>query len=92
MLAYRAGDYPAAVAPLSKTVELFAAHGCESTEPVIRGGLVLAMTQWQLGQKVEARRTLADAQAMFERDDFTTIWDDRMILNHLRREAEQLIQ
>ena len=53
--------------------------------------LVLAMAQYQKGQKVEARKTLAAAVASHDWNDAKATNHDAWIIHILRREAEALI-
>jgi hypothetical protein len=55
--------------------------------------LFLAMIQWQLGRKDEARRLLAKAQAAIDKEfqSPTAFYNSRAVLEVLRREAEALI-
>ena len=54
--------------------------------------LFLAMTKWQLGQQVEARKLLAEILPAVDRElDFpASEWNRRATLEILRREAEAL--
>jgi serine/threonine-protein kinase len=54
-------------------------------------GLVLAMDQFQLGQKVEARKTLEKTLKTFDRRLEIADHREAWMAHILRREAEQLI-
>jgi len=77
---YRAGDWKSAVVALEKSSEL--RKGGDAND-----GFFLAMTQWQLGKKEEARQCYDRAVAWMEKNKPKD--DD---LRHLRAEAAELLK
>lgn len=91
MAEYRLGHYAAAVEPLQKTLSMDGNFTCP--------GLMLAMTDYQLGKKDEAKAMLAKlAKHMDETSPKFTkaslgddAWTDTLVDRHLLREATALM-
>jgi serine/threonine protein kinase len=90
-LYYRARNFEAARKQLSPAIESLDQLPA-SQYSVNYGRFFLAMTAWQLGDKAEAARLLADAKAAADEELKTQpYWNRRATLELLRREAERLI-
>jgi serine/threonine protein kinase/tetratricopeptide (TPR) repeat protein len=91
ILHYRAGQYDEAAKGLTESIAAFA-RDSSSEATVIYPQLVLAMTQWRLGNELESRRLLAKSQvAIDEAIKSNPRWNRRATLNLLRAEAEELL-
>jgi tetratricopeptide (TPR) repeat protein len=76
---YRAGDWPAALAALKKSLELRKGITAD-------GGLILAMTHWQLGEKDQARKCYDQAVRWMD-----TNQPQNAEVNRFRAEAAALL-
>src|SRR5262249_20194880 len=83
-----------AVPLLEKSISEYAGKRAIGTGTVLFPKLLLAMTRWQLGQREEARRILAEIQPAVDRElqSPLSLWQRRAQLEVLRHEAEALIQ
>ncbi|HEX2476961.1 MAG TPA: serine/threonine-protein kinase [Lacipirellulaceae bacterium] len=86
---YRVGKYEGAAVQLEKSI---AVHLDNLNINFQR--LFLAMTKWQLGQRAEARRLLAEIQSAIDPklNSLSTPFNDRLCFEFLLREAEALIE
>ena len=85
-LLYRTGNYEEAAKRLSDAVAAFK-KGDADAAPYPR--FFLAMTKQKLGDKAEAKRLLADAQAAMDDEMKAYVtWNRRATLELFRREAE----
>jgi WD40 repeat protein/Tfp pilus assembly protein PilF len=90
---YRAGNYEAAVQQLNEAVKLQKEEGTSWMQ------LFLAMAHYRLGQSEEAKQWLAKAmkqidvrlQSAKDSEAKPPSWEQRLMWQHLRREAEALI-
>jgi tetratricopeptide (TPR) repeat protein len=91
---YRAGQYERAASNLKKSIAEYPSHPPTGVGMVLFPKLLLAMTKWQLGQRDEARRLLAETQPAINESLQTpsTYFQRRVTLEILRREAEALIE
>ncbi len=91
ILQFRNGDFEGAQKQLTEAISAAGKPGIAQTS-IAYPQFFLAMTKWRLGDKAEARRLLAEAQAAAEMDLKTTsTWNRRATLELFRREAESLI-
>jgi hypothetical protein len=93
-LLYRAGQYEQAAQRLEESLAAYPDDALRAFRTALDRQLLLAMTRWQLGQRNEARRLLADAQPALDewlQKPFNT-WMRRAEIELLRREAEALIE
>jgi TolA-binding protein len=91
---YRAGQYKQAAERLEESVAAFPSGSAPATDSISYPRLFLAMTQWRLGQKDEARRLLAETLPAVDKElqSPASVWNRRAALEVLRREAEALIE
>jgi serine/threonine protein kinase len=92
---YRADKYDRAAKLLTQDIEDFPGGPMSlAFDPINYRKLFLAMTNWQLGQKSEARRLLAEVQLAVDKElqSPALVWSRRATLEILRREAEALIR
>jgi tetratricopeptide (TPR) repeat protein len=86
LVLHRAGRFAEAVERIKAAL---------AQKPVAERGAVeqlfLAMAQFRLGRHQDARKGLAEAQQYIDKGKATD-WQERLELEHLRREAEALIQ
>ena len=91
VLLYRTGNYDEAAKQLSEATAAFAKDAQHDTS-VIYSQFFLAMATQKLGDKADAKRLLAEAQAAMDAELKTSpLWDRRIILELFRREAESMI-
>jgi tetratricopeptide (TPR) repeat protein len=83
---YRAGRWEEAVQRLTEAIPALGEG--DPTRPI--GGLFLAMAHARLGHAAEAREWLAKATAWMD-ESMPRFWQFRVMLSHLRREAEALL-
>jgi tetratricopeptide (TPR) repeat protein len=90
---YRAGQYAQAAQRLEESIAAFPSGSAPVTDSKSYHRLFLAMTQWKLGKKDEARQLLAETQPDVEREleSPASAWNRRATLEILRAEAEALI-
>jgi tetratricopeptide (TPR) repeat protein len=91
---FRAGQYEQAAQCLNEALAQFPSDAPPSHGPDLVRQLLLAMTQWQLGEHDEARRMLREMQPRIDerlRSPWIN-WDGRAVLEIRRREAEAMIQ
>jgi tetratricopeptide (TPR) repeat protein len=88
---YRAGQYQQAALHLKESIPAFSSKSIVVTDSVNYPRLFLAMATWQLGQKNDARKLLAETLPDIEQEMKATSWNRRATLEILRREVEALI-
>ena len=92
MLEYRTGHFEEAARQLTTAMTAAQNDKTQKTSPLY-SQFFLAMADWQLGQKDEARQLLKDAQAgMDQVMKSPPAWNRRATLELFRHEAEALIQ
>src|SRR5262245_16853447 len=91
---YRAGQYEQAAKRLEESIA-----ACRSTTPPAADAmnyhrLFLTMTKWQLDEKDEARKLLAETLPVVEKElqSADSSWNRRATLELLRKEAQSLIE
>jgi serine/threonine protein kinase/tetratricopeptide (TPR) repeat protein len=91
---YRAGQYEQAAQRLEESIAAYPSGPERGVDTINYQQLLLAMVQWQLGQKDAARRLLAETLPAIDKelDSPSTSWNRRATLEILRREAETLIE
>jgi len=91
---YRAGQYEQAANRLKEGVANYPAEPVPGHDTMNYQQLFLAMTQWQLDQKDEARQLLAKTLPAVEKElqAPSSSWNRRATLEVLRAEAEVLIR
>ena len=92
---YRAGQYEQAAQRLEESIAAYPSAPADTGFDTLNyQQLFLAMTKWQLGQRDEARRLLAETQSAVDKElqAPSTLWNRRTSLELLRREAEALIE
>jgi tetratricopeptide (TPR) repeat protein len=90
---YRIGHYEQAVKQLEESIAAFSKDATVITNSINYPRLFLAMSQWQLGKKDEARRFLAETLPNVEQEleSPASGWNRRATLELLRDEATALI-
>jgi tetratricopeptide (TPR) repeat protein len=90
---YRAGQYEQAAQRLEESIAAYPSGPERGDDTVNYQQLLLAMTQWQLGQRDTARQLLAETLPAIDKelDSPSTSWNRRATLEILRREAAALI-
>jgi tetratricopeptide (TPR) repeat protein len=88
-ICYRAGDFPAAVQHLKRSVDHWSevVQANESARGCLTAELYLAMAHCRLNEPEEAARQLAAAEEYIERD-----WVDRAFRKGVKKEAKQLVE
>jgi tetratricopeptide (TPR) repeat protein len=91
---YRAGQYKQAAQRLEEAVAAFPTGSSPATRSISYPRLILAMTKWQLDERDEARRLLAETQPAIDKElqSPSTTWNRRATLELLRAEAGALIR
>jgi tetratricopeptide (TPR) repeat protein len=91
---YRSRQFDQAAQRLAESIAAFPSYSAPVTDSKNYHRLFLAMTQWQLGQKGDARRLLTDTlpDITEELESPTSTWNRRATLEILRHEAEALIE
>jgi hypothetical protein len=93
-LFYRAGQYELAAQRLEESLAAYPDDALRDFRTALDKKLFLAMTKWQLGQRDEAQRLLAETLPAIDewlQKPFNT-WMRRAEIELLRREAEALIE
>ena len=91
ILHYRAGQYEEAAKRLAESITAYDGDSSDESS-VIYPQLVLAMTQWRLGNELDSRRLLAESQVAIDEAMTSSLrWNRRATLNLLRRETEALL-
>jgi non-specific serine/threonine protein kinase/serine/threonine-protein kinase len=90
---FRAGRYPEAVKQLELSIAAYPTDLPHGFDTLNYQRLLLAMTQWKLGQKHEARQLLRETRPSVDKEIEapTTRWNRRTSLELLRDEATSLI-
>ena len=89
---YRVGNFQEALDLLTKTVEVFRGDK-DNLTLLLYSQILIAMTQWQLGDETAARETLANAQTGMEHIDLSDhFWNRSATLESLHREAVALLE
>jgi tetratricopeptide (TPR) repeat protein len=90
---YRAGRYEEAARHLDEFIAAYPAYPSPGEASINYLRLLQSMTKWQLEDKDEARRLLAEAQSSVaeELQSSSISWNRRATLEVLRREAENFI-
>jgi tetratricopeptide (TPR) repeat protein len=90
---YRAGQYERAAEKLEASIAAYPKDPPLGDRIINWQRLFLAMTKWQLGQRDDARRLLAETQPAIDEElkSPATPFNYRVTLEVLRREAEALI-
>ena len=87
ILLYRTGNYEEAVKQLAEAIASADKNAANTSTTYPR--FFLAMTKQKLGDKAEAKRLLAEAQAAMDEEMRTAPdWNRRVTLEVFRREAE----
>jgi tetratricopeptide (TPR) repeat protein len=91
---YRAGQYEQAAQRLEESIAVYPSNPVPGHDTMNYHRLLLAMTQWQLGEQDEARRLLAETlpEVQKELNAPASSWNRRATLEILRHEAETLIE
>lgn len=91
---YRAGQYQQAAERLEQSIAVYSASAVPGRDTTNYQRLLLAMTKWQLGQRDEARKLLAETLPAVEKElqSPSSSWNRRATLEVLRAEAEALIK
>jgi hypothetical protein len=92
---YRAGQYERAADELQRSIDVYVSKSRKPFYDMTNyQRLFLAMAKWQLGERDEARRLLAEIQAAIDKELQSTsiVWNRRATLEVLRDEAEALIE
>jgi tetratricopeptide (TPR) repeat protein len=90
---YRDGQYERAASELEKSIAAYP-NAPHTRDRIINcQRLLLAMTKWQRNQRAEARQMLAEIQPAIDQElaSLSTLFNYRLMLEVLRREAENLI-
>jgi hypothetical protein len=92
-LLYRAGHYEQAAKRLNESIAASHNDPLRGFRTILNTQLLLVMTKWQLGQRDEARRQLAEIQPALDEwlRSPSNFWLMRAQIETLRREAEALI-
>ncbi len=92
-LLYRAGQYEQAAERLNESIAAHHDDPLRAFRTALDRQLLLVMTKWQLGQRDEARRQLAEIQPALDEwlSSPSSFWLRRAQVEVLRREAEALI-
>jgi tetratricopeptide (TPR) repeat protein len=90
---FRDGQYDQAAERLDESIATYPDDPLPAFDSINYTRLLLAMAKWQLGQKDEARRILAEAKPYVEKELYSpaTRWNRRTTLQLLRDEAEAMI-
>ena len=90
---YRDGQYERAAEQLEASITAYPTNPVPGYDLINFQQLFLAMTQWQLGREDEARRLLEKTLPDVDMDLQSPVdgWNERAVLEVLRREAEALI-
>ena len=93
-LLYRAGQYEQAAQRLDESLAAYPDDALGDFRTPLDGQLLLAMTKWQLGQRDEARRLLAETQLAIDEwlQKPSNTWMRRAEIELLRREVEGMIE
>jgi tetratricopeptide (TPR) repeat protein len=91
---YRAGEYEEAAKRLKEAIAAYPTKPKPDHDTMNYQQLFLAMTHWQLGNKDEARKVLAETLPAVEAElkSPSSGWNRRTTLEVLRGEAEDLIE
>jgi serine/threonine protein kinase len=91
---YRAGQYEQAAERLEESIVVYPTNPAAGHDTMNYQQLLLAMTQWQLGEQDEARKLLAQTLPGVERElqSPSSAWNHRATLELLRAEAVALIE
>jgi tetratricopeptide (TPR) repeat protein len=91
---YRANQYDQAAQRLEEAIAAFPTGSSPATHSISYPRLLLAMTQWKLGDQDEARQLLAETLPDIEKEleSPASSWNRRATLEILRSEAVALIE
>ena len=94
-LLYRAGQYKQAALRLEESLAAYPDDALRDFRTNLDRQFLLAMAKWQLGQRDEAQRLLAETQPAIDewfKTPSKNTWMRRAEIEVLRREAEALIE
>jgi serine/threonine protein kinase len=93
-LLYRAGQYEQAAQRLEESLAAYPEDALRDFRTALDKQLLLAMTKWQLGQRDEARRLLAETLPAIDKwlQKPINTWMRRATIELIRREAVALIE
>jgi tetratricopeptide (TPR) repeat protein len=91
---YRAGHYDQAAQHFKESIATYPSDPPPSHATVLWPQLYLAMTNWQLGKRDDARRLLREIEPAIDKSLAapTLLWQYRQVTEVLQREAEALIE